>query len=96
MPDDLGFAVPEASCPRCGHKFNRLGSLEHPDEAPDPGSTVVCIGCAGVLVVDEGRRVRIPTAKEVADIANGDGWPELQRTIASVRRMHAVTRGMRQ
>lgn len=70
--------IPECRCPHCGALIHAASSLDH-QHLPSPGLPVVCGYCGEINVFAEDLTVRLPTAREMAEIMDSSEWPEMQR-----------------
>ena len=63
--------MPESRCPQCGRILTAATCVTdtEPEGMPEPGSGTVCIQCGTILVVDESLRLRLPSGKELIELA---------------------------
>lgn len=84
--------IPEHRCPYCSHQLSAIAELK-PQGAPNPGDVTVCINCAGLLVLNDNLQARRPTMDELGQIANSEDWPEIARTVRSVKAFALARKG---
>jgi hypothetical protein len=85
------FPIERDACPFCGHWLDRVtAGPANPDAVPVPGDITLCIQCGGVLVFDDGMKVRPPTPEEQAE---AEAMPDVVNMVEAIARVHGGTHG---
>jgi hypothetical protein len=80
-----------SACPHCGKLLDAVTS-EQP-EPPEPGDVTVCLGCATVLLFDEGMQLVLPSPAALDEIlAQAPRLIDYVQAVAKVLRKQAADR----
>lgn len=76
----MNTTMQDTRCPHCGRTNEKHDSVGH-DEPPSEGALSLCMGCAGWGVFTEDGGMRMPNAKELAEI---EAAPECRAARAAL------------
>jgi hypothetical protein len=82
--------IPDCCCPYCGYHHGVASGMED-GKRPCPGAISLCMMCGELGIFDDTKRVRKPTAREMADIQHSHNWPPIEQVSRLIKQFIAMT-----
>jgi hypothetical protein len=80
--------LPTRLCPECGANVFSCVEADELVDLQAPGRMPICWNCSALLVVDQDRNLRVPTAEEIKKLVDLGVLHELQAVQTATRDMN--------